>query len=96
MEIDEAALEANANREKLKQLLALKPVAIRNTILAMYNETPNLLEPGSDVVATLGMSNIKTKRELSAALERAGVRPLSKEYNDYYDRYCTEYPNLPI
>jgi len=94
--LDEAAIQKNADREKLKSLLAFKPKAVQNTIMNLFDTTHNLLEPGSDVVSVLGQSNIKSRRELSAALEKAGVRPLSNEFNNYYDRYCAEYPDLSI
>lgn len=94
--LDESALQARADRDKLQQLLAMKPASVRNTILSLYDTATNTIEPGADIVSVLGQSHIKTKRELAAALERAGCRFGSKEYDNYYDAYCTANPDLSI
>ena len=94
--IDEAAIRANEDREKLKRLLEMKPAAMRNMVLSMYDQTPSVSEKGADVVALLGMAGIKTRVDLCKALANTGLRQGTTEWDTFYDKYCESHPNLPI
>ncbi|MEI6174283.1 MAG: hypothetical protein WCR01_11070 [Bacteroidota bacterium] len=94
--IDDAAVIAAQDREKLKQLLSNKPTAVRNTILSLFDQAINTVEPGADIVSVLGQSHIKTKRDLAGALTKAGCRFGTPEYDQFYDRFCAAHPDLSI